>query len=155
MTKRMQICRTARAAQWTRPPGSGHYVLAMEAVGGLQRSLVGVVSAALGLSVWIVTMASAPRFSYRAEQDMGSNVFFWILLADALIGAFLLPSCAIVIGFALGLPALLLSPWTAPRGDNDGLWILIVPALLAFLFVLVLVARTGAWLRERLSRSSA
>lgn len=128
---------------------------AMGMVGGLQRSMVGVVSAALGLSVWIVTMASAPRSSYGAEQDMGSNVFFWILLAAALIGAFLLPSCAIVIGFALGLPALLLSPWTAPRGDNDGLWILIVPALLAFLFVLVLVARTGAWLRERLSRSSA
>ena len=60
----------------------------MEAVGGLQRTVVGVVSAAVGLSVWIVTMASAPRFSYGAEQDMGSNVFFWILLAAALIGAF-------------------------------------------------------------------
>ena len=127
----------------------------MEAVGGLQRPVVGVVSAAAGLSVWMVTMASAPRFSYAAEQDLGNSVFFWILLAAALIGGFLLPSCATVIGFALGLPALLLSPWTSPRGDNDGLWILIVPALFVFLFVLVLVARAGAWMRERLIRPSA
>ena len=127
----------------------------MEAVGGLQRTVVGVVSAAVGLSVWIVTMASAPRFSYGAEQDPGNTVFFWILLAGALVGGLSLPSCATVIGLALGLPALLLSPWTAPRGDNDGLWILIVPTLFVFLFVLVLVARVGVWLRERLSRPSA
>jgi len=36
----------------------------------------------------------------------------------------------------LGLLPLLLSPWTAPRGDNDGLWILIVPLLAVFMFVL-------------------
>jgi len=127
----------------------------MDAVGGLQRTVAGVVSAAVGLWAWIVTMASAPRFSYGAEQDLGNRVFFWILLASALIGGFLLPSCATVIGLALGLPALLLSPWTAPRGDNDGLWILIVPALFVFLFVLVLIARAGAWLRERLRQPSA
>lgn len=114
-----------------------------------------MVSAAVGLSVWIVTMASAPRISYGAEEDLGNNVFFWILLAVALVGGFLLPSCATVIGVSLGLPALLLSPWTAPRGDNDGLWILIVPALFVFLFVLVLIARAGACLRERLIRPSA
>ena len=133
----------------------GHDACTMEAVGGLQRTVVGVVSAAVGLSVWIVTMASAPRFSYGAEQDPGNTVFFWILLAGALVGGLSLPSCATVIGLALGLPALLLSPWTAPRGDNDGLWILIVPTLFVFLFVLVLVARVGVWLRERLSRPSA
>lgn len=127
----------------------------MEAVGGFQRTVAGVVSAAVGISAWIVTMASAPRFSYGAEQDLGNRAFFGILLASALIGGFLLPTCATVIGLALGLPALLLSPWTAPRGDNDGLWVLIVPALFVFLFVLVLIARAGAWLREHLRQQSA
>jgi membrane protease YdiL (CAAX protease family) len=127
----------------------------MEAVGRRQRTVVAAVSAAIGASVWVVTMASVPRTSSGPEQDLGNNAFFWILLAGALVGGFLLPSCATVIGVALGLPALLLSPWTAPRGDNDGLWILIVPALVVFLLVLVLVARVGAWLRERSSQRSA
>lgn len=126
----------------------------MEAVGRRQRTVVGAVSAVIGVSVWVVTMASAPRFSSGVEQDLGSNAFFWILLAGGLVGGFLLPSCATVIGVALALPALLLSPWTAPRGDDDGLWILIVPALLVFLLVVVLVARLGAWLRERVSQRS-
>lgn len=127
----------------------------MDAVVGLQRPVAAVVSAAVGLSAWIVTMASAPRFSYGVEQDLGNSAFFWVLMASALIGGFLLPSCATVIGLALGLPALLLSPWTAPRGDNSGLWILIVPALLVFVFVLVLITRSGAWLRERLRLARA
>lgn len=113
---------------------SGHSACAMETAGGLQRSVVGVVSAAVGVSVWIVMMASSPRFSDGAVQDVGSSGFFWILLAVAFIGGFLLLSCATVMGVALGLPALLLSPLTAPRGDNDGLWILIV-ALLTLMWV--------------------
>ncbi len=51
----------------------------------------------------------------------------------------------------LGLLPLLLSPWTAPRGDNDGLWILIVPLLAVFMFVLVAVAALGAWIRTRVA----
>ncbi|MEN9646133.1 MAG: hypothetical protein RL238_2802 [Actinomycetota bacterium] len=127
----------------------------MQAIGGRQRTLVAAVSAAIGVSVWAVTMASAPRYSNGAEQDLGSTAFFWILLLVALVGGFLVPSGATLVGVALGLPALLLSPWTAPRGDNDGLWILIIPALIVFLVVLVLAARVTAWLRERVSRRSA
>jgi hypothetical protein len=50
----------------------------------------------------------------------------------------------------------MLSPWTAPRGDDDGLWLLIVPTLFVFVGVLVLVAVVVAsvhvWLDDRDAR---
>ena len=42
---------------------------------------------------------------------------------------------------AVGLVSVqfLLAPWTTPRGDNDGLWVLIIPLLAMFALVLYLV----------------
>lgn len=108
-----------------------------------------VAAATIGLVTWIATMASAPRYSFGAEQDMGSSALYWLLLGAALVGGFLFPRRAGLIGMMLGLPSLLLSPWTAPRGDNDGLWILIIPLLGVFMFVLVAVGAFGAWIRTR------
>jgi hypothetical protein len=105
----------------------------------------------LGLVAWLAFVASAPTYSYGADEDMGSNAYYWILLGVALGAGLLLPQEAPVIGALLSLPGLLLSPWTAPRGDNDGLWILIVPILAIFTALLVGVACVGRWLRTRAS----
>ena len=109
------------------------------------------VAGVIGLVAWLTFVASAPTYSYGADQDMGSNAYYWVLLGIALVAGLLLPQEALVIGALLGLPGLLLSPWTAPRGDNDGLWILIVPILAIFTALLVGVACLGAWLRTRAS----
>lgn len=107
------------------------------------------VAATFGLVTWIATMASAPRYSYGAEQDMGSPALYYVLLGAAFLGGVLRPQRGWLIGMVLGLPALLLSPWTAPRGDDDGLWALIVPILGVFVFVLAAMASLGAWVRTR------
>jgi hypothetical protein len=108
-----------------------------------------VVAGTVGLLAWVATILSVPQYSYGVEEETGSFPLFYVLLGAALIGGLLRPRAAGAIGLALGLPALILSPWTAPRGDGDGLWILIVPLLFVFLFVLVAIAGIGGWIRTR------
>lgn len=110
----------------------------------------GAAAAAVGLVAWMHTIAAAPRYSYGDEQDMGSSVFFVLLLGAALVGGFVVPSRASLIGTWVGVPGLMLAPWTAPRGDNDGLWIMIVPILAVFVLVLIAAASAGRWTRSRL-----
>ena len=114
----------------------------------LETALTAAVAGTIGLLTWIATMASAPRYSPGAAQDMGSAVLFPILLLAALGFGFVAPGRAALAGALLGLPGLVLSPWTAPRGDNDGLWLLIVPFMAAFTLILVATALTAARARS-------
>jgi hypothetical protein len=115
----------------------------------IQRTITtATVAGAIGLVTWLATMASAPRYSYGAEQDMGDGALFPILLAAAVVGGLVAPSRAALAGAMLGLPGLVLSPWTAPRGDNDGLWLFIVPTMALFTTALVAVATATAWTRR-------
>jgi hypothetical protein len=107
----------------------------------------------VGLIAWWVAMASAPRYSFGASQDMGNNLYYPVLLGAAAIGGWIVPArAAALIGAALGAPGVLLSPWTAPRGDNDGLWVLIIPTLGVFTMVLGVVATFSARGRGRITR---
>jgi CHASE2 domain-containing sensor protein len=108
----------------------------------------GAVATAVGLATWLLTMASASRYSYGADQDLGDPALWPVLLAAALVGGFIARRRPWLIGAGLGLPGLLLSPWTAPRGDHDGLWILIVPYLAGFVVVLIGVAVVGQRVRR-------
>jgi len=103
------------------------------------------------LAVWIITMASQPRYSRSGEN--GSAWLFVLLPALAAVGGFLAYRAWLAVGLALGLPGLVLSPFTTPRGDNDGLWILIVPMMLVLIGVMCLLALTGAGVRTRLGGS--
>ena len=109
----------------------------------------GAIAAMVGLVAWMETIAAAPLYSYGYEQDMGSSAFYSLLLGAALIGGFVVPARASLIGALLGVPGLVLSPWTAPRGDNDGLWIMIVPLLAVFVLVLIATASAGRCVRSR------
>jgi hypothetical protein len=124
--------------------------------GALSRTevILVAVAAILGAAVWWWAMASAPRYSFGAEQDMGNGLFYPLLLGVALMGGWIVPSRAGLIGLALGAPGMLLSPWTAPRGDNDGLWILVIPFLVAFMLVLALVADLAGRARRRFTGRS-
>ena len=110
--------------------------------------LLVLVSAALwGALLWWLCFGSAPRYSFGPNESTGNAAFFPALTATAFIAGFGVgrgqEMGATLVGWALGLPALLSSPWTAPRGDNDGLWIFIVPYLFVFVALLGLVANWG------------
>ena len=76
------------------------------------------------------------------------NLFCLGCLVVALVGGATWPQLARVIGVMVVAPGLLLSPWTAPRGDNDGLWVLIVPMLV----ILMLASYASARLSARVGR---
>lgn len=118
--------------------------------GGIKRDAAILAAAvAVGTAAWIVCFASLPRFSYDASENTRSTVFWPAMVALAFaVGFSAGPRSARIGGLLLGLPALLLAPWTAPRGDNDGLWILIVPMLAIFVGVLAVVAHCGGLTRE-------
>lgn len=117
---------------------------------------VDVVSAGaslgIGLATWVVTMASAPRHS---ASDTGEPfLYFAALTALAAVAGAALPRSGVSAAARLGLPGLVLSPWTAPRGDDDGLWILIVPMLFGFVVALAIVAMGTARTRRRMRASA-
>jgi hypothetical protein len=58
---------------------------------------------------------------------------------------------AVLVGSGLTLPQFVLAFWTAPRGDNDGLWALRMPLLLVFGAVLIVPAWMGGWVAGRRS----
>ena len=94
--------------------------------------------------LWLVTMASVPRHSVRPEQLGHTGWFELGCLAVAVLGGAIRPRAAGVIGVMVVVPGLVLSPWTTPRGDDDGLWLLIVPFLVVFTLVSFLAARLSA-----------
>ena len=48
---------------------------------------------------------------------------------------------------ALVGPALVAAPWLTPKGDNDGLWLLIIPLLMIAILVAVALHLIGATVR--------
>ena len=70
------------------------------------------------------------------------------VLVAAFVGGFLVPKRAPLIGLMLVLPGFVMSPWTAPRGDGDGLWVLIVPMLAVFALVAVASASRSLGAQE-------
>ncbi len=96
---------------------------------------------------------AGPSLLLWGRARHGSDLYYPLLLAAAVVGGFISPRRAGLIGLALGTPGMALSPWTAPRGDDDGLWILIVPLSVVFTFVLALVADVAGRLRRRAVRA--
>jgi hypothetical protein len=97
--------------------------------------------------------SAEPRYDYSANPQQGSVWYF-----PAMVGAAALLSLVFATRWTLIAPGLVvgqlaLAPFTTPRGDNDGLWVLIFPMLLGFGVVLYfgcgLVARTYLSLRRR------
>ena len=89
-------------------------------------------------------MASQPRYDY--DSDVSGWLFLLLFLAAVVLGA-LAPGVAAIGGLLLALPGFVLAPWTAPRGDNDGLWVLIIPMMGVLMLILAGVAGLVAWLR--------
>ena len=110
-----------------------------------------MLAALSGVAIWIPTNATHPRYSYRPHQDNGSASFFPVMIVAALLLGALFARHWRVIALGLVLPVLALAPFTTPRGDNDGLWILILPMLVVFGIVLHVVAGLSAWAATAIS----
>jgi peptidoglycan/LPS O-acetylase OafA/YrhL len=107
---------------------------------------IGVI---VGAAIWIATMASAPRVSDDPNESSGSPALWPLLALTALVLGYFEPRRPALVALAVVLAPLVLAPVTAPRGDEDGLWVLIIPMLAVFGFFLFLCAHLSGWVRRR------
>jgi hypothetical protein len=103
------------------------------------------IAALFGAVVWLALVPSDER---RPETPLA----YWLLCGG---GAFVLGAAtprkdeAVVAGTAIAAPALLLAGWTAPRGDEDGLWVLWFPLLVGLGGLLAGIAMAASWTANR------
>src|SRR5687768_7338954 len=84
----------------------------------------------LGAIVWMATMGSAERYSQGPDLDEGTPGALVLGLGTvAMVLGLVAPKRPILVGALVTAAPLLLAPATAPRGDGDGLWVLIFPML--------------------------
>jgi hypothetical protein len=110
---------------------------------------IGVCAGAL---IWIATMASEPRYSDGPDESNGNAVLWPLLALTAFALGFVEPRHPGRVALAVNSAPLLLMFWTTPRGDDDGLWVLIVPMVVGFTIVLLACAGMSGWIRRRFGR---
>lgn len=135
--------RAAPSDLWREPSDRWCQHVAMSLV-RRSRTMI-VVAATTGSGLWLTLVPN---------DDPGGNarspMYWWLcVLAAFVLGAATASRDAALVGAAVAAPALVLALWTAPRGDNDGLWLLWFPILFAFLLALACVGLAAAWLARR------
>lgn len=109
-----------------------------------------VVSGALAVTLWFALVPHSDANNAEARVP----AFWWIMVGvAAVLGAAFGRKRALIVAVALSVPQLVLAFWTAPRGDNDGLWVLWMPLLVLFGAFLIIPTWVGAWLRDRFASS--
>jgi hypothetical protein len=98
-----------------------------------------VASAAIGLAIWWPTMAMQPRYDYTRPERQGSPWYVPLMLGAAVVLALVYWKRWWVVAPGMVSLQLLVSPFTTPRGDNDGLWVLIIPIVVVLGGVLLLL----------------
>lgn len=107
-----------------------------------------VVSGVLAVGLWFALVPHTDPNNAQARVP----AFWWIMIGVAgALGFAFGRRRAVVIALALSVPQFVLAFWTAPRGDDDGLWLLWMPLLLLFGAFLVIPTWVGGSLRERVA----
>ncbi len=99
----------------------------------------------ISISLWFV-FAAGPTLE---PSERPISIFIWAIILAAFFAGLFSGAKERTIAIALALPPLILAIWTAPRGDDDGLWILIFPFLLFSGALCYCLARLGANIRKR------
>lgn len=94
-----------------------------------------------GLGIWLVVLASV-------DTPLEGSVIWLFPMAAFVLGA-ATQSSAFLIGAALVALPLALAGFTSPRGDHDGLWLLIFLILLIVGLLSAAAAAVGRWLAQR------
>jgi hypothetical protein len=100
----------------------------------------------VGLGLW----------TFLAVAQSGGSPFIWFSAATCCAAVVLgsaLHRRGLLVGFGLVLAPLVAAPWTASRGDNDGLWVLVFPLIVmlglfasgAALLADLLMGQVAAW----------
>ena len=103
------------------------------------------VGAIAGIAIWWPTMAMRPRYDYGPQPQQGSLWFFPLMIGATVVLTVVLVTHAPLVVPALIAPQLVLAEFTTPRGDNDGLWVLIFPVLVVLGAALYLGSAFVAW----------
>lgn len=110
-----------------------------------------VVAGTAATFVWGWTMGSAPRYSFGPDQDTGHFGLLLVgLAAVAVVAGALTPHHTVLVGVTTVVVPISLAPGTAPRGDGDGLWVLVFFALAWFVPVAIGLACIAGQARARL-----
>lgn len=104
--------------------------------------LIVMFTGALGLVWWCSGILVA--------GDAGLAVFCPGTAVSVAILASLAPRRIASISLPMGIVPLLSAPWTTPTGDNDGLWVMIFPTLIFWIFALFVLALGVRLLLKRL-----
>lgn len=98
-----------------------------------------------GTALWLALVPND-----NPSADARNPAYWWLAIGVAtVLGALMGSDQSASVGSAVALPALALAPWTAPRGDNDGLWVLWFPLLFGFLLLLAGAGAMGGWIVTR------
>jgi hypothetical protein len=108
------------------------------------------IGVAVGALIWIATMASEPRYSDGPDESNGNPALWPLLALTAFALGFVEPRRPWRVALAVNSAPLLLMFWTTPRGDDDGLWVLIVPMIVGYTIVLAACAAVSGWIRRQL-----
>ncbi len=95
----------------------------------LQVLLYAGVGAILWLGLVALPSINNPNYS-------GGYYLLGACICMLLLGTFDPKSSHLRVGLLMAAPGILLAAWTAPRGDNDGLWLLWFPLLCISSFLL-------------------
>lgn len=117
----------------------------------MERQWPAVVGLAIGAVGWIVLVLPIPDRSLEPVDDRGLAILFSLLPVAALALGLRWPEAAsTTIGASLVTGPLAMAPWTAPRYDEDGLWVMVFPDLLVWGLVCAVAAAAGGFVRRRL-----
>lgn len=106
------------------------------------------ISGAVAAVIWL---ALVPQMGQSETADPRVRAFWLVQVGAAVLLGVLRRSQAVSIGIGMTVAQLVAAGYTAPRGDNDGLWLLWFPVILGFGVVLGLAARVGSASRKRWS----
>jgi len=114
---------------------------------GLSRAAPSLVAIVIGAVAWIALVAVPARDDTNLS---GGSFFLAIFFSAVVLGVLVSNRHHMRVAALLVTPALVLAGWTAPRGDNDGLW------TLWFLFLVFSIIPTAAchWIGNALRRKT-
>ena len=113
--------------------------------GSFRPAVFWIVTLVIGAADWIVLVAIPARDNPNLS---GGSYFVALFLSALALGVVAPRGHYFQTSAVLVLPAIVLTGWTAPKGDNDGLW------TLWFLFLVVGIGPTAGcnWLGRTLNR---
>lgn len=103
-----------------------------------------VLALAFGTVVWVGGVLD--------DGGVFAGFYGWLVTLMGFVIGGTVGGRAWLTGVLLGAPALLTAVWLTPRGDGDGLWVLVFPYVLFAMACAAAAHWVGAWVVRRRDR---